>query len=185
MNAIHYNNATPEQRRYIEERIRSCVYCQTGLIDALTRHDISSGPIAGFSAEDIQNMEYPACPECGEKMDETTEQWCGNCCKLISDEPDPDEEHCRCDEDNRDMSDDDAFHCPNCGHVCTDPESEYYEAYEWWLITDSWVFARLREMGEVVIDNDYGTWWGRTCTGQSIVLDPAFWEIYQDRVREI
>jgi len=52
------------------------------------------------------------------------------------------------------------------------------ETYEWWLCS-AWMCERLRAMGEVVIDNDYGCWWGRSCTGQAIVLDPTFWVMFQ------
>jgi hypothetical protein len=54
------------------------------------------------------------------------------------------------------------------------------EIYEWWPITDHGLVSRLRAMGQPVIDNEYGEWWGRTCSGQSISLDPTFWTIYQD-----
>lgn len=44
------------------------------------------------------------------------------------------------------------------------------EIFEWWLVTDFLAF-QLRGIGEPVLDNEYGCWWGRTCTGQSILLD--------------
>jgi len=44
------------------------------------------------------------------------------------------------------------------------------EVYEWWLVT-GYLASRLRGIGEPVLDNEYGCWWGRTCTGQSILLD--------------
>jgi len=44
------------------------------------------------------------------------------------------------------------------------------EVYEWWLVTP-YLLQKLRHIGEPVIDNGYGHWWGRTCTGQSILLD--------------
>lgn len=50
------------------------------------------------------------------------------------------------------------------------------EPLEWWLV-DSWLAGQLSEMGEVILDNDYGTWWGRCCTGQSISLDSTFYRL--------
>ena len=44
------------------------------------------------------------------------------------------------------------------------------EVYEWWRVS-SWLCARLRDIGECVIDNDYGCWWGRCTTGQAYIMD--------------
>jgi hypothetical protein len=44
------------------------------------------------------------------------------------------------------------------------------EIFEWWLVSD-WFLDRLREINEPIIDNDYGEYWGRCCTGQVIYLD--------------
>ncbi len=44
------------------------------------------------------------------------------------------------------------------------------EVYEWWLVS-SWMLSKLRAINEVIIDNEYGKWWGRCCTGQAIKLD--------------
>ena len=52
------------------------------------------------------------------------------------------------------------------------------EIYEWYLITDSWLFDWLKENNEVVVITDYGDFWGRCTTGQSIVLDYIFAQFY-------
>lgn len=44
------------------------------------------------------------------------------------------------------------------------------EIYEWYLVSD-WFLSKLKEINEPYIDNDYGEYWGRCCTGQSIYLD--------------
>jgi len=44
------------------------------------------------------------------------------------------------------------------------------EIYEWWVVSD-YMADKLKNLGEPVLENDYGTWWGRTCTGQAIKLD--------------
>lgn len=49
-----------------------------------------------------------------------------------------------------------------------DPEAQ--EIYEWWLVSD-WMLRKLRKLGEPILSNDYGDWWGRCCTGQAIKLD--------------
>lgn len=44
------------------------------------------------------------------------------------------------------------------------------EIYEWWRVSE--MLARnLKDIGESILDNGYGTWWGRTCTGQSMLMD--------------
>ena len=52
--------------------------------------------------------------------------------------------------------------------------TEAAEVLEWWLVSD-WLCGELREVGEVVIDNGYGHWWGRCCTGQAIKCDPTMY----------
>jgi len=44
------------------------------------------------------------------------------------------------------------------------------EVFEWWLVT-RWLAEELRAIGEPVLDNGFGYWWGRSCTGQAILLD--------------
>lgn len=51
------------------------------------------------------------------------------------------------------------------------------EIYEWWFVS-KWLYERLREAGEPVINSDYGYLWGRTCTGQAIFLDSVIESIY-------
>lgn len=48
--------------------------------------------------------------------------------------------------------------------------AEPVEIYEWWRVS-GWLAEHLRAIGEPVLDNDYGTWWGRTCTGQGVIMD--------------
>lgn len=47
---------------------------------------------------------------------------------------------------------------------------EAAEVFQWWLV-DSWLAGQLGEIGEPIIDNDYGPWWGRTCCGQGVLMD--------------
>lgn len=44
------------------------------------------------------------------------------------------------------------------------------EIYEWWLVSD-WLADKLSQFEQPVLVTNYGTWWGRTCTGQAIKLD--------------
>ena len=50
------------------------------------------------------------------------------------------------------------------------------EVLEWWLI-DGWLAERLKEQGEVIIE-EYGCcWWGRLASGQAIYMDAAIQKI--------
>ena len=50
------------------------------------------------------------------------------------------------------------------------------DVMEWWLI-DSWLAERLKEQGEVIIE-EYGCyWWGRQSSGQAIYMDSVIQEI--------
>lgn len=51
------------------------------------------------------------------------------------------------------------------------------EIFEWWICSD-WLIERLEEKGEPILKTDNGDWWGRTCTGQAILLDSVIEEIY-------
>lgn len=54
--------------------------------------------------------------------------------------------------------------------------SEPQEIYEWWRCS-RWLSEQLLAIGEPIIDNDYGYWWGRTCTGQAIMMDPTLKQV--------
>jgi hypothetical protein len=53
---------------------------------------------------------------------------------------------------------------------------EYQEIFEWWATSD-WLADKLREHHQPILTNDYGTWWGRTCTGQAIKMDSVIEDI--------
>ena len=61
---------------------------------------------------------------------------------------------------------------------------EYLDSFvddilEWWLV-DSWLAERLKQQGEVVIE-EYGCyWWGRSTSGQAIYLDSVIQSICEE-----
>ena len=61
----------------------------------------------------------------------------------------------------------------------TDDEAEAQEIYEWWIVS-SWLLEKLEAHGEPVLKTDFGDWWGRTCTGQAILLDSVIEEIFKE-----
>lgn len=70
---------------------------------------------------------------------------------------------------------DDGFHCAD-GFECMDDLQR--EPLEWWRVSRS-LLRELRDIGEVVIDSEYGEWWGRCTSGQTISLDGVFQRIAQ------
>jgi hypothetical protein len=56
--------------------------------------------------------------------------------------------------------------------------AEPAEVFEWWRVS-SWLCGQMRAMGEPVLDNDYGYWWGRKTTGQAIIADGILQRIVQ------
>lgn len=82
--------------------------------------------------------------------------------------------------------------CESCGQQaeCLDSEAQTcekcfennqqaQEIYEWWLVSD-WLVIMLRKAGEPILNNDYGTWWGRTCSGQAIYMDGVINAVYDE-----
>jgi len=63
--------------------------------------------------------------------------------------------------------------------VCFKANQTPKEIFEWWLVS-SWFSKRLLIEAEPIIDNDYGTWWGRTTTGQIISKDYIIEKIYDE-----
>lgn len=60
-----------------------------------------------------------------------------------------------------------------------DREENPQEIFEWWVVSD-WLLEKLEDKGQPVLKTDFGSWWGRTCTGQAILLDSVIEEIYTD-----
>ena len=51
-----------------------------------------------------------------------------------------------------------------------DNGEDIQEVFEHWLCSD-WFINQMKNQNEPILETDIGTWWGRTCTGQSIYLD--------------
>lgn len=57
------------------------------------------------------------------------------------------------------------------------------EVFEWWRVSE-WLCDQLKGIGEVVIDNGYGCWWGRCCTGQGWIMDGTLQQVARAFERE-
>lgn len=104
-----------------------------------------------FSWDDIKNKDGYVCPECG---------------------------HNEADESAFETEDANVYLCPYCKKTFEDaPENEPQEPLEWWTCS-SWLMDKLEAYGEPVLRTDYGDWYGRTCSGQSMILDSVIENIY-------
>lgn len=197
---IYYENATDKQREYIRSMIRRRLGgCQSSLVSML----IDREDVDGFSTDDIEGM-YPDpfawdMDECREYLRDNgidtpdPDPWRMTRDELIAilDVDDEPEERAKLEQ----MADGDLRR-----NIVGLMNNEYLggledwreavrqnagaqEIYEWWPVEDSYLAEQLKEIGEPILDNNYGTWWGRTCTGQCIELDPTFWEVFQDALQ--
>lgn len=80
-----------------------------------------------------------------------------------------------------------ATHDRNCESVSAakdevnDLETEPQEIYEWWIVS-RFLAKDLVNQGAPILDNDYGVFWGRTTTGQSISMDGVIHQIAKNLI---
>jgi hypothetical protein len=60
-----------------------------------------------------------------------------------------------------------------------DFEEEPQDIYEWWIIS-TYLHDKLKEKGQPVLNDGYMHLWGRTCSGQAILLDYVITQICAD-----
>jgi len=117
--------------------------------------------------DEWENLYIARCPECGDIVDEWKEVDENDVVHIESD-----------DIANEYM--DHGVKCPHCGAIHEDePETELQEIYEYWIVTP-WLGEKLRDKGEPVLKRWDGWIWGRTCTGQAILLDSVISSICYD-----
>jgi len=71
----------------------------------------------------------------------------------------------------------------NC-FKCWESEGKYdnpQDVFEWWVVSD-WLLDKLEANGQPVMRTDWGNWWGRTTTGQAILLDWVIEKIYINNI---
>ena len=72
------------------------------------------------------------------------------------------------------------YKCTGCDKyvIESDADKVANEAYEWWFVT-RWFAEKLAAHGEMVIQGWHNVW-GRTCTGQAILLDYVIGKITEE-----
>lgn len=66
---------------------------------------------------------------------------------------------------------------------CVRDHWEEPEIYEWYMVSD-WFEHQLEMIGEIILKNAYGSWWGRQCGGQAIYMDNYLWPIFEKWFKE-
>ncbi len=61
-------------------------------------------------------------------------------------------------------------------------ETNAPDIYEWWGVNAE-LADDLIEIGDCVLKNQYGHWWGRSCTGQDILMDGTLQAVVRKRRR--
>jgi len=116
--------------------------------------------------DEWENIYVTRCQECGEIVDEWKEV------------DENDIEHLE--EDIADEYLDYGVKCPHCGAIHEEePEPETQEILEYWIVSP-WLGEKLKDKGEPVLERWGGWIWGRTCSGQAILLDNVISEICYD-----
>ena len=160
---VKYYGQDKEIDQAVENYIKNEVLCnQSYLVDALLAVDPSvrhysqwwDDMFKGFQYEEIENL-YP-----------DPEDWDIDECR----------EYCEERGIDGDRVEDDV----ESWRKAIQESAEPAEVFEWWLVSP-WLARELRALNEPILEphEGYGAiWWGRTCTGQAIALDPTFYEIY-------
>jgi hypothetical protein len=191
---------TPAEWRSIRIELRAEHYqnaliwhCDSALVDDLIKASQERGALEGFDYENIENMyadpfgaewDAAACQEYASDHGIDLPDLPGADGPFVPRalaepsyaaalEADPDSADGQAWAEYREALEDDAPRGWLCEarQACQDhAQDNPAEIYEWWRV-DPWLCARLREIGQCVIDNNYGEWWGRCTTGQGLIMD--------------
>ncbi len=73
----------------------------------------------------------------------------------------------------------DNHECTVCHYHEDTPKQAPVEIYEWWIVT-SYLYEKLKEKGQPVLEWGNNYYWGRCTTGQAILLDGVISDICID-----
>lgn len=178
-NGIKYDfNSIKNQeikRKFIARDVYVCVTSTTEYIlrKAGWDGDYRDAP---FCWDDVTNAFEPVCPECGdtygfEEIDAFKCECCDRFFEVMPDECPCLDEYGGEEEESLDLVEVQGHKCGNCDHIVEnldELDTRPQEIYEWWAVS-SYLCEQLEAMGECVIPHEHI--WGRSCTGQAILLD--------------
>lgn len=129
---------------------REVYCCVSGMVEYILSKGYEDRE-APFTMDDVENLYLPKCPNCGD-FDSIEE--------IENEEGET------------------AYKCSYCNEELEEePETEPQEVFEWWICSD-WLIKKLAAHGEpVLIDEGI---WGRTGTGQAILLDGVISRICEE-----
>lgn len=136
--------------QFVAREVKTCFSYE---MDAILKAEAKDLP----TWEDVENLYGYRCPDCGEVVRES-----------VTDDTRANGGH--------------IFNCTSCEYTAPDTElcdEEPQEIFEWWIVTE-WLYEKLKAKGEPVLEWGCNYYWGRTCTGQAILLDGVITDICAD-----
>lgn len=146
---------------------REVIYCVSGLISDLMKMDVETNEHSDdLLALCVQDDWTNAAFEHGAKIEDAENGW------IVLDQEDDSDMY-----ENFYDNEEEAAQS-YCEYHGLDPQQ--HEAYEHWIVS-TWLADRLAEKGEMTCKDIHGlTIWGRTTTGQGILLDRVICDIYDE-----
>ena len=174
--------------KFVERNVCACVTSMVNYIIGKQYMDEDrEGP---FEIDDIENFFSSVCPKCNSECGFTeVDAYKCDCCEAMHE---TEEDTARCSdcpealgelaagEEPAEHQIVEAYKCGWCGHLVEDTSvlnEKPQEVFEWWICSN-WMMEKLRARGEVVIP--HLNIWGRTTTGQAILLDGIISRICQE-----
>ncbi len=147
-------NSVENQRikgEFVRQEVETCFSYEMDAILKASEEQKTDLP----TYEDIENLYQYVCPECGHgeiDLNKFTNYYKST----------------------------EQFKCPYCNKILDrEPESEPQEIFEWWIVKE-YLYKKLEEKGEPVLEWGNNYYWGRTCTGQAILLDGVISRICEE-----
>lgn len=189
VNGKQYDYWSETNQRILDILVDREVYCcMTSEMEYMLKKAMDYDEDCPFDEDDFDRTFVESCPHCG--------------CQYSIEEIAPHE----IDDDDIERDEDGTYLCSVCGASYEDIEDAKYccdylnlrkchecnsifdadevdsspaEIYEWWAVS-RWFGEKLKDKGEVIIESYGKSYWGRTCTGQTISLDGCIANIAKD-----
>ena len=165
----HYDyNSSKNQAikgRFVQREVKACI---SDMAEHLFSYE--GDKYAGW--DEWENLFVTRCPECGEIN------------SILHNETPDDNDNIPADCDPDEYAAEYPYQCSCGARFEEEPETEPQEIYEYWIVTPR-LGEKLREKGEPVLERHGGWIWGRTSSGQAILLDQVISSIcYELKILE-
>jgi hypothetical protein len=130
------------KRKFVDNEVMACFsYEMEAILKASSNWSDKDNPLPTF--DEIENLYEYVCPHCNEELPETDELKPGSVKE---------------------------YECPHCKEEFSDADSQPQEIFEWWIVSD-FLYRKLKEQNEPVLEWGNNYYWGRGTSGQAIMLD--------------